>query len=1002
MLQTSNSAIDCSVTQAQSFEDAAPIASHCKQDVEVLAERTPWHTTWATGDGLTRLDVTAVPSRVQVNGEWVELDPTIQAPSNSDSAPSASGAGTKSPAASMTASSLSNEEGMLEVAAPVFPIELNPGGLQGRGAPLGTIEKDGHDFAIWFPIALPEPSIEGSQLVYDLGEGVRLFVTVNIDATGFIPVIELAEPSSADHLADLLGTSVLPGASSEGLVIEFATAVSAGLTYRETDNSVEIIDANDEIQFQAAAPAMWDSAAGATVETDNGDIVDVDRTSWPAEGDQVVPIDLSLDGQSLLVEADADMLASSSTVWPVYIDPTISGKGAADWVAVRSGGYTNTLHKWGDMSSGPGQGTGYCSTTSSCNVQFYQRLAWEFTGLSILQSLASSDIQSASFRVNGVHSAYCTAQATTLRRTGDVGSGNTFGGLAWHESGQTRTEYHRSTCSPTNTGFRNFDAKVLAQWGATNNQTALRMGLRVNEGSITYWKRFRHDATFTMVYNRAPVAPTNLQITAPKVIACQPNTSTGAAPAVASTRPTLSALMSDPDGQNVTAAFEIVTATGTPGSWTLGTTNLWTSANTSTVPSGQNATAAIPTTQPLVDGNTYAWRVRGTDADGTWPRAGLWSGWCVFAVNTSAPPSPDVTPVTDSVEAIYLEGVERGGVGMDGAFLFNKGAANDVVSFRYGFNDASNPLTIAMTPDGTATVPFTAPSSGDVTLTVVSVDTAGNPSLVTSYFFRVATPIEDVVWILDEGEGNTATDSFGTPGHPLTITGATWGEGPHTLFQSRQGDSSLVFDGTGDAAVSERPVIDTTDSFVVSAHVLLDPNFTGTAPATIISQDGVEVSGFQLQYVPTCAGMPEGCWAFTMPDTADGTASTTVTSAIPASEGEWVHLVGAYAAADASNPASMTLWTCDIGTPEQPEPAVPNESTVARTATPWNAGGVLAVGRGQSAGGATAWWQGQIDNVRLFTGDIVNESKIRRLCQGAEATDLSAGESALDPTTQGE
>ena len=511
MLPYPDRSIDCEVIEVESFEQAAPAAQACGIDVEVLSERTPWQSSWSTATGETRVLVTTVPSRTLIDGEWVDLDPTIVVSDSAGSDLGASSMSRHSAVASMASSQLLAQDEMLEVSAPVFPIELNPGGLAGRGEPLGRIEKDGHQLEVWFPVPLPQPSIEGSRVVYDLGEGVRLFVTVNVSASGFIPVVELASPAALTHFQQLLDSSTSDsGSEREMFSFNMAAEASEGLSFRQEGNSVEVVDSVGDVQFHAMPPIMWDSAAGGTAVAEDGDLEAVDRTVWPAEGDTIAEVGLSYASDVLVLTPDEEMLSDPTTVWPVYIDPQITGKTPTDWVAVRSGGYTNTIRQWGDMTSGPGQGTGYCSTTSSCNVQFKQRLAWEFSGLSFLDDVEPSDINKAWFIVDGVHSAYCTAQTTTLQRSSDVGASNTFSNLTWHETAGTRTEYHRAGCSPTNVGPKSFNALALAQWGATNNQTTLRMGLRVNEASINYWKRFQHDAELEIYYNRPPSAPTQL------------------------------------------------------------------------------------------------------------------------------------------------------------------------------------------------------------------------------------------------------------------------------------------------------------------------------------------------------------------------------------------------------------------------------------------------------------------------------------------------------------
>ena len=83
-------------------------------------------------------------------------------------------------------------------------------------------------------------------------------------------------------------------------------------------------------------------------------------------------------------------------------------------------------------------------------------------------------------------------------------------------------------------------------------------------------------------------------------------------------------------------------------------------------------------------------------------------------------------------------------------------------------------------------------------------------------------------WTFDEGSGTTAADSSGG-GHPLALSGgAGWGPG-------LVGPGSLSLSGAGQYAQSAGPVIDTTQSFSVSAWV----NLAGTNGfQTFVSQDG--------------------------------------------------------------------------------------------------------------------------------------------------------------------
>ena len=113
-----------------------------------------------------------------------------------------------------------------------------------------------------------------------------------------------------------------------------------------------------------------------------------------------------------------------------------------------------------------------------------------------------------------------------------------------------------------------------------------------------------------------------------------------------------------------------------------------------------------------------------------------------------------------------------------------------------------------------------------------------------------------------------------------------------------------------------------------------------------------------------------------------------------------MHLVGEHnATAD-----TVRMWVCPVGTPDQPATGAPvGSDPVTRAGAPWQGPGGFTIGRGQTAGAGSYWWPGEIDNIRLFSGQIVDVSKLRRLCQGAEAEHYGDGAGAfdaIDPTVE--
>ena len=963
---TPPAAVDCSTLEAETFNEAAPLADACDADVEVLAERTPWQTSFATSAKTSRLEVTTLPSRVQVDGKWTAPDDSLVK---------------------------DEKAGTIKVAAPVFPMELNAGGAAGKGKPLGSITSGGHRLDVWFPLELPEPKLKDSRAIYQLAKGTRLIVTVNQDTTGFLPVVELANPDAAARFAAMLDAAPHSASSAAGaMTLEFATAISDGLRLTMDDaNSVHVVNDRDETQFLAPSPMMWDSSGTEMLQTaTNTQDASTDRTQAPAGGDQIAWMPVRLDDKVIVVSPDTAMLHSKETEWPVYIDPGFSGQGSTKRVLVRTSSNSNfnsTLVGWVDAGTGyPGQGTGYCSSTSyGCGAVYYQRLAWQFTGMSVLDDLTSAEISAAKFKVYGQHSFSCSDYTTTLYRTSDIGgyqSEPNYNNLQMLEAQGSLATHHSTSCGGQ--GYKEFDAVIAARWAATNNMTTLNLGLVVDQSSMNAWKRYLYDASLSVDYNRTPTVPTSLSITSP-IASCA---SDAARPVIASTTPTLAATSTDPDGTSVATRFVVVDQA------TLSTVK-WDSGYPAAIASGNKAQAAVPSTAGLATGQIYAWRTKSSDG----ALESAWSSWCEFEVDTVKPAVPTVTAVSatndPSVQAVYVENASLGGPGQSGKFRLSRGSSTDVVAFTYGFNGAA---MTAVTLDGTgqATITYTPAITGRVTLTVLSQDRAGN-STSRQYKFTVATPREDGIWAFDEGIGTTAYDSVPMGNSAKLSSSSDWGTGPHDLFGSRPGDKALKLPGTPNhAAATTAPVVDTTKSFVVSAHVYLNPGTTGIAGKSYValSQDGVYLSGFRLGYVYSCTGMTGGCWEFSMPNTPTS-GKTVVRSTVPVTTGEWVYLVGQQNIVT----HTLDLWVCEVGTPDKPAAGDPVKSSGTRTATPWSATGAFAMGRGLTNGALTDWWPGSIDNVRVFSDKVIAESKIRRLCQGAEASDFGGSQLALDPTT---
>jgi alpha-L-arabinofuranosidase len=228
-------------------------------------------------------------------------------------------------------------------------------------------------------------------------------------------------------------------------------------------------------------------------------------------------------------------------------------------------------------------------------------------------------------------------------------------------------------------------------------------------------------------------------------------------------------------------------------------------------------------------------------------------------------------------------------------------------------------------------------------------------------------------WTFDEGSGTVAADSSGG-GHPLTLqNGASWGPGV-------VGPSALSVNGNQQYAAAAGSVIDTTQSFTVSAWVNLN-NTNGYQ--TFVSQDGSQVSGFYLQLRGDTHRFAFTHLAYDSPSALGTIASAG--SIIP-QPGEWYLITGVYDA------AKSTISIYVNGALQQTQ----------SFSGSWQASGPFAVGRGKFAGNPTDYVSGRIDDVRVYSG-VLAGSAIKQLAgPGTLTVDPSQAGPRIKPTEFGE
>ncbi|WP_159807145.1 LamG-like jellyroll fold domain-containing protein [Cellulomonas citrea] len=898
------------------------MASRCGEPIEVLSARSEWSTLYARPDGTRELVTSVSAVRTKAHGAWETID-----------------------------SSLTPTQTGLTVTSPVLPMTFSDGSAD---LPLARISRDGHELTLDVPFALPAPSVVGSQLTYqDVLPGVDLIVTVNADTTGFSEVLRIASPEAA---AD-------PRLQEIRLPIE----TSADLTVKSAQGGFEARDATGAPVFWSPAPQMWDSrrqltpTGAGTPRRAVGSWLSVDpsglqqamsdteqsrvRSVAPLGGERAAVMTEAVTDDAVTVVPDTALLTDAATVWPVYVDPAVSGS-LNSWMSARSTGATTWMFPSDD-------GVGLCRSDAymTCSPsQFASRLRWRFAGLDQIGALDAADITGATFSVFGTHSYNCTERPVTLYMTPDFDASSDWQSTFGWSGLSSQSVSHKASCG--NQRWIGFDATAGARAVASGNGGVLALGLGTDESSNVNWKRYRYDATLSITFNRAPNGAANVRTSAPAA----PCVMGDGRPYVNSLTPTLAADISDPDGGNVSGVLQLYrTADAAPvWPWVVSAAQASGSTWRATVPGGM-----------LTDGTGYSWGIHAQDDAG---RAGP-STWCEFVVDITPPNMPGVSPGPGSP---YQEGTRAGGPHIPGSFTFTNGGSSDVDHYQYGFNDSA--MTSRAGP-GT-TVPFDPAKAGPQVLYVTSVDRAGNVSSRRGFAFSVDVPATSAMWLFDEAATSTTAVNTVAGGPTLSVSSASL-RVPGVMAEldpgsAVPGDGALRFASLSDQVVSAAPVVATDRSYSVGAFVKLD-DLAGVQ--TAVSQNGVNAPGFELGYRSgTGSGCPTaaGCWAFTTYGSdATSPATTVVASSRTVPTGEWVYLMGQY---DAQSHVAG-LYVCDPG-------GAPDAELTSPFTAAWYATSGLAVGRGKAGGSPANGLHGTVDDVTVLAG-VADVDVVRRYCAAA-------------------
>ncbi|MYS25064.1 MULTISPECIES: LamG-like jellyroll fold domain-containing protein [unclassified Streptomyces] len=671
------SASTSQVSQARAQTDAeASVKAQATGDaVPIPADTTPTETLTANPDGSFTLDQSVEPVRKRIGGAWKPLDPSLIR--NSD--------GSVSPSVTSSALTLS-------------------GG--GSGA-LAVMKTGSRSLDLTLPVNLPTPSLSGSTATYaDVIPGVDLKVMAD-NQGGFSDVL-VVKTAAAASSPDL------------GKLTTLATRTNGVTVATDTAGNITADDPTGATVFAAPAPLMWDSAvshaapaksgakktkAGGTADPTgsspsdggSGDPVTSSPTG-PGIGAHTAAVDSDYSDGTITLTPDPSLLTASSTMFPVYIDPSYTAGGGV----LQAWTYVNSYYS----------GTSFWKTTDAVGLRV-GRQGWEspnytartFAQLSVDSRLKDAVIKDSHFYATETYSASCTAEPVELWTTGGISSATTWDHQpSWNTKLATVNAAHgwSSDCPTDSIGF---DTSSEMTYIAGHLASSITLGLKASDESDPLaWKKFDH-ATMSMstTFNHAPSIPSSPH-TSPTT------TCTGSVTVIGNGDVSLYAKVADPDGGALKVSYQ---------AWKTGT-GTTIQAGTLSATSGTVAPPLIMKKATLDAAAANAvmavsWNVSVSDGSLSSKSA---STTCRFNFDPTIPGAPDITDSTgadcgDSTSAAAYT------VGTAAGFTIHPTTGSTPSSYLYQVNGGAPQTT-------TKTTFSVKPSRGTDILTVTARSAGGN------------------------------------------------------------------------------------------------------------------------------------------------------------------------------------------------------------------------------------------------------------------------------------
>ncbi len=516
----------------------------------------------------------------------------------------------------------------------------------------------------------------------------------------------------------------------------------------QSDTDVEILPSDtaepEPSISESPLPPVPPEPTPAPSQTGPASTLSLPSLNGPSPDSRGELVEPDLDKGTWTLTPDQDFLQDPETTYPVFVDPSVK-KHVQNWTTAYNRHPNATFYNGKGFNPG---GThearvGFESDTWGTSRSFFT--------MDFDSSLKGTKIVTAKLRLLETYSWSCSARSMSVHITGGISAHTNWKNAPkLHDGNKLATKSfahgYKSGCRDD---YETFDVRKGVQEAADDGDKSITFGLRARDENSQYaWKKFQangdHGPVLDLYYNRAPSIVSGSLDLGPegKCTTTKPYVRMGAG------KLTFTAKATDKDKNLDYFNFDLWPT----GKWDV-TGDLL--GSTGKVSVGGDKDTALKTTSEfptskLTNGTTYSWRVQARDNVDTPSKWAPSKAPCRFVLDTSAPRPPKVSstdfPNADGRNNGFGNDAEDSNwstkkFGTAGSFSV-RALDKDVVRYEYGFNSPTYTGSVSRTAGSETDVSATIsnakpPTAGPNVLYVRVVDSAGNISEPTKYFFYV-------------------------------------------------------------------------------------------------------------------------------------------------------------------------------------------------------------------------------------------------------------------------